>query len=228
MISVRYLETVFKNLTLNVEIINFLTAQVVLIHENNKDLTTIFGELGHCSKIYLDTKGNDPRDGEILSERWVLFEEVELDRSALKSSYATLSPFKVWVHKFYMSDDADLHDHPWDYISIIISGGYYEYLQDGSKTWRYPGHWKFSKAETAHNVKLKTDDKGNEIPAVTLFIPGKHKRHYGYRLKDGSWVHWKDYPAMWSTGAPGNPAFRGNQKGQQFGYRSHDLGRPDN
>lgn len=33
--------------------------------------------------------------------------------------------YKVFLHHFYRSDsDAALHDHPWDFTSLILFGGY--------------------------------------------------------------------------------------------------------
>jgi len=38
----------------------------------------------------------------------------------------TCKYFSIKIHKILMSDPSDMHDHPWDYISIILWGGYYE------------------------------------------------------------------------------------------------------
>jgi len=32
----------------------------------------------------------------------------------------------VYLHRFWASDDDGLHDHPWNSISILLKGGYYE------------------------------------------------------------------------------------------------------
>ena len=40
--------------------------------------------------------------------------------------------FTVKLHRFLRSDPArDLHDHPWDFVSIILWGGYYEETESG-------------------------------------------------------------------------------------------------
>lgn len=37
----------------------------------------------------------------------------------------------VFIHKFHRSDeDRALHDHPWNYISIILKHGYWEHSED--------------------------------------------------------------------------------------------------
>ena len=38
----------------------------------------------------------------------------------------TCKYFSIKIHKILISDPSDMHDHPWDYISIILWGGYYE------------------------------------------------------------------------------------------------------
>jgi hypothetical protein len=37
-------------------------------------------------------------------------------------------PFNIFVHKFLKSDPDDVHDHPWPYFTIILKGGYWEWL----------------------------------------------------------------------------------------------------
>ena len=37
-------------------------------------------------------------------------------------------PFNVTLHKILKSDVDDLHDHPWNYSTLILKGGYYEWL----------------------------------------------------------------------------------------------------
>ena len=37
-------------------------------------------------------------------------------------------PFNVFLHKFLKSDPDDVHDHPWPYATLILKGGYWEWL----------------------------------------------------------------------------------------------------
>ena len=71
-------------------------------------------------------------------------------------------PFNLTLHKILVSDLDDLHDHPWDYFTIILKGGYYEHTPEG-KFWRGPGHFRFCKAQSLHRLELKKDTDGNEI-----------------------------------------------------------------
>jgi hypothetical protein len=37
-----------------------------------------------------------------------------------------LKSFQICIHKILQSDADCLHDHPWNFLSIILKGGYYE------------------------------------------------------------------------------------------------------
>ena len=85
-------------------------------------------------------------------------------------------PFNVFLHKFLKSDPDDVHDHPWPYATVILKGGYWEWIPHfdtvGRKTgeyqvWRGPGHFRVSKANSFHRIELDPD-----ITAWTLFMPG--------------------------------------------------------
>ena len=58
-------------------------------------------------------------------------------------------PFNIFLHKFHKGDPGDVHDHPWPYFTLILAGGYYEWIpqfdSQGRKSceirhWRGPGH----------------------------------------------------------------------------------------
>jgi len=96
-------------------------------------------------------------------------------------------PFNIFLHKFLKSDPDDLHDHPWDYFTFILRGGYYEHTPKG-KTWRRPFTFKCGKATDLHRIELDPD-----VPDCwTLFIPMKKKREWGFK-KDGEWINNEEY-----------------------------------
>ena len=92
-------------------------------------------------------------------------------------------PFNIFLHKFIKSDPDELHDHPWNYRTLILSGGYWEYTEKG-KFWRGPLSYRFSPAKFLHRIEL---DK-NISYCWTLFMPGKRCREWGFKTDDG-WVH---------------------------------------
>mgnify|MGYP006950337616 CR=1 FL=1 len=127
----------------------------------------------------------DRTDSEPYLERYYLFLK---DRGSF--------PFNVFVHKFLKSDPDDLHDHPWSYATIILKGGYYEWVptydSQGNKlcevaVWRGPGSFRVSSADSFHRIELD--------PAVTcwtLFMPGPKQREWGF-VQRGKWIRHDEY-----------------------------------
>ena len=125
-------------------------------------------------RIIMDRENNEP-----YLERYYIFLK---DRENF--------PFNIFIHKFLKSDPDDLHDHPWNYTSFIISGGYWEYTEEKGETvksWRRPGTLVTRDATWKHRLEL--DPK---VPVCwTLFIPHRRRREWGfYKVKDGEeeWV----------------------------------------
>ena len=105
-------------------------------------------------------------------------------------------PFNVFLHKFLKSDPDDVHDHPWPYATLILKGGYWEWIPHfdtvGRKTgeyqvWRGPGHFRVSKANSFHRIELDPD-----ITAWTLFMPGPKQRDWGFLVRN-KWIQWEQY-----------------------------------
>ena len=105
-------------------------------------------------------------------------------------------PFNVFLHKFLKSDPDDVHDHPWPYTTLILKGGYWEWVPqftaEGKRIgeiahWRKPGHFRTCSATSFHRIELD--------PAVecwTLFMPGPQRREWGF-LQRGQWIHNSKY-----------------------------------
>ena len=93
------------------------------------------------------------------------------------------------IHRILRSDnDRDLHDHPWDYASLILRGGYWE-ITDAGRRWYGPGSIVFRRAAHLHRLVLPAGE-----PATTLFLHRRKSRDWGFRTSDG-WVDWKTYTA---------------------------------
>ena len=134
-------------------------------------ICTYFGRY----RLILDRESNEP-----YLERYYLFLK---DRESF--------PFNIFLHKFLKSDPDDLHDHPWNYRTIILSGGYWEHTEKGRK-WKGPGSYIYAPAEHYHRVELAKDKNGNIINCWTLFMPGMRQRDWGFK-KDGEWVQNEKY-----------------------------------
>jgi hypothetical protein len=108
-------------------------------------------------------------------------------------------PFNIFVHKFLKSDPDDVHDHPWPYATLILRGGYWEWIPvfniRGAKiheycVWRGPGSFRFARANSFHRIELDPD-----VECWTLFMPGVKQRDWGFLVKD-KWVQWQEYLSM--------------------------------
>lgn len=120
-----------------------------------------------------DTSGL-PRDeirlaGELYMERFYLSE----DRN-------------VRLHHILMSDpDRDLHDHPWDFVSVLLTGAYRETTETDEAAYSAPAVIARS-AETLHRLTLL------EGPMWTYVVTGPVRRRWGFATPDG-WVDWTEY-----------------------------------
>ncbi len=109
-------------------------------------------------------------------------------------------PFNIFLHKFLKGDPDDVHDHPWPYCTLILKGGYFEYVPrfdiEGKKIgedcfWRGPGHFRICKANSFHRIELKPG-----VTAWTLFMPGPHRREWGFLVGKGKnqrWIQHEQY-----------------------------------
>jgi hypothetical protein len=140
---------------------------------------TLLEKLGR-KRIVLDRQSDEP-----YLERYYLFLK---DRKRF--------PFNLFLHKFLKSDPDDLHDHPWPYATLILKGGYYEWVptydQQGRKlcevaVWRRPGHFRISSADSFHRIELDP-----EVTCWTLFMPGPQKREWGFATR-GGWIQHEQY-----------------------------------
>ncbi len=93
----------------------------------------------------------------------------------------------IYLHRWLRSDPDDLHDHPWDFVSVIVDGGYWEVTEAGS-TWRDVGSIAFRKATDRHRVEL---DPISPRP-TSLIITGPVQREWGYHTTEG-FVIGRDY-----------------------------------
>ena len=86
----------------------------------------------------------------------------------------------IFLHNFFLSDEEDLHAHPWNNISILLRGGFIEHHHDGKVTTRVAGDWWWRSARELHRIQVIA-------PGTTwsLFIHGRRTREWGFLRKDG-------------------------------------------
>lgn len=116
-----------------------------------------------------------------------------MQRWILQTRWGTLR-----LHRILRSDNAEaLHDHPWDFWSLLLSGGYLEVTPAGER-WCPRFSLVRRQAEDLHRLVLTR-------PVWTLVWTGPLRRKWGFQTETG-WVYWRDAFAQWAgTTTDGEP-----------------------
>ena len=94
----------------------------------------------------------------------------------------TFFGYSLRIHRWYRSDDKRyFHDHPWDFLTVMLWGTYDNVTAEGRKTYR-PGHFSFVKAEAQHYVEVP---KG--WGALTLLLAAPPRKKWGYYVNGKLW-----------------------------------------
>lgn len=124
-------------------------------------------------------------DGRTVYRRWRLW-KFEFRSDLIAHDYmrrwCLLTPwFMIRVHHILRSDSREhLHDHPMDFISVILWGGYTEHTPHGQQKFT-PGDVVVKKAEDLHALELLRSS------AWTLVFAGPVWRDWGFQTEDG-WI----------------------------------------
>lgn len=95
--------------------------------------------------------------------------------------------FSLYIHGIYKADeDRHMHDHPWRYASLVLSGSFSEMSLHADGTERItvltPGSFVMRQAEQFHMIKELHTPR-----VITLFFTGRRSREWGYNTEQG-WV----------------------------------------
>lgn len=109
----------------------------------------------------------------------------------------------LFLHKICRSDqERDLHDHPWNWASLILKGSYQEITENGTVNavlhphafWNHdkykifrPFTFRKGKATDTHRLVLI-----NDKPVWSLFWHGKRIQKWGFYVKNEK-IYWKVY-----------------------------------
>jgi hypothetical protein len=94
----------------------------------------------------------------------------------------------IYLHTWRRSDPDELHDHPWDSVSVVLREGYFEVTPQG-RFWRFPGSVTFRAAEDRHRIEIVAG-----TAPVSLLITGPERREWGFHTGAG-FVVGRDYRA---------------------------------
>jgi hypothetical protein len=128
------------------------------------------------------------------SPRWAFMKRQLIgteDNKYLDRIYIIQTPwFGIMFHKIYRPDNQrDLHDHPWNFLSLILHGSYKEQTLDGIKHCKW---FNLKKAEDRHAVC-----EVNKKPVWTLVFTGKRQRVWGFWVDKGTrFVPWTQYDKL--------------------------------
>lgn len=173
----------------------------------------VLDRLFEYQEIYDGCEADTPRPGQsVYLKRYYILRANDPNHSAgiPSSPRRTLTlkrksdGFQIYLHKICRSDaDRELHDHPWDFVSLILWRGYREEIdllegvegrelvdhvlriQRTSRKW--PGMILVRRAEHRHRVLVGK-------PAWTLVFTSKKRRTWGFWPWSG-FVPWRTFIA---------------------------------
>ena len=118
------------------------------------------------------------KNGEVHFRRWEI----------LKTRWGS-----IWLHAIYKADqDKHLHNHPWDFKSLVLKGSYLEQTEKGIIK-QHPGKFNSRNGESYHKILELLS------PVVyTLFFVSPIKREWGYNV-DGKFIDHITYRELKNT-----------------------------
>lgn len=104
--------------------------------------------------------------------------------------------FGVYLHRFDTPDPRPtLHDHPWNFVSLVLRGGYIEVTSYCSPddTATVANHCERKRYRTGQVNRKRAEDIHTitylrRTPTWTLMFVGKRRREWGYVEPDGTWT----------------------------------------
>lgn len=106
--------------------------------------------------------------GELHFRRWRLFETPVL---------------RVYIHHILKHDeDLHTHSHPWNFISLVLKGGYWETLFGSGRTHRVAGSIVHRTVDDFHQVDQIDLVSGEPTGCWTLVVAYGRKQHWGYKM----------------------------------------------
>lgn len=99
--------------------------------------------------------------------------------------------FGVMLHRIFREDNQrDLHDHPWNFLSIILRGWYSESFQrqgESAVSFTSRHWWNYKRAEDRHSIRTV-----GRVPTWTLVFTGRRRRTWGFWVTDTDWKEVRD------------------------------------
>lgn len=131
------------------------------------------------------------------SPRWALFSGMHImaddGSSYLRRMRIVETPwFGVFLHHIDSTDnDQDPHDHPWNFVSLVVRGGYTEQVLALDANASYVRRWltwSFHVMDRRHAHRITELVPGT----VTLILHGKRRGSWGFYTPSG-FRDWSEY-----------------------------------
>ncbi len=90
--------------------------------------------------------------------------------------------YRICLAAFLNSDPDDLHDHPWNFMTILLAGSYTEVTPGGAKQYRAPAIL-FRRAIDRHRIEITA-------PVLTLVVTAPRRRGWGFYTSRGFMPWW--------------------------------------
>lgn len=138
----------------------------------------------YIERWMLARKAVVPQPGYNLSDNWLaeMMTPGECGLPLLQPSFIG----NLYIHRYGRADPEDLHDHPWDNVSLVVAGSYVEQLEDGSRRMLVEGDIVVRNAEEKHSII-------DVVPGtITLFATLPKTRDWGF-WQDGKFVPAHEY-----------------------------------
>lgn len=127
---------------------------------------------------------------------------VEPDKTYLRRWRIIQTPlFSIYLHKIFLPDrDRPMHDHPFNFWSLILKGGYMERVSDTREASSFmdptietnfwgPLSWHKMPIEYCHNI-----DRLKKVPTWTLVFVGRRQKDWGFVVgPNRGWVQHDEY-----------------------------------
>lgn len=135
--------------------------------------------------------------GNTYNQRWAVLKRLQvpnLDGTPYLTRFRFIQTplFGVYLHQIHTRDwERHLHDHPWRFASLILSGGYREAvarpygveLGEATLTWRRRGRMHRFPADGAHSiVHVRPNTR-------TLVFVGRRRGSWGFFVPGRGWVN---------------------------------------
>ena len=133
----------------------------------------------------------------LLSTRWI--DDLEFfNRHPRLHRLISWVSFRLVMHHMHESDDDGLHDHPWPWVSLVLTGGYNEDTPDGM-FFRPPGHLRFRPARAFHRLILPQNLTRKGV--YTLFAMGRRQKEWGFLAgrDQNTWHPWYAHDGLEQT-----------------------------